>query len=186
MRLNRLFQITAVLAVFSTIVGCDEDFSEVGGEIIDNPSNVQVGEYEVDAYSQKINSVQTNNLADYFLGVNEHPVYGQSIASMASELRLTTLNPNFGDNVVMDSVVLSIPYYSTLADDAVASDDGAYTLDSIYGEGSFKLSVYETNFLLNDLDPEAGFETRQKYYSDQQNLGNRKIWNLNILKLLMP
>ena len=175
MRLNRLFQITAVLAVFSTIVGCDEDFSEVGGEIIDNPSNVQIGEYEVDAYSQKLNSVQTNNLADYFLGVNEHPVYGQSIASLVSELRLSTPNPNFGENVEMDSVVLTIPYYSTLGDDAVETDDTGYTLDSIYGSGSFKLSIYETNFLLNDLDPEDGFESRQKYYSDQQNLIEQNI-----------
>ena len=175
MRLNRLFQITAVLAVFSTIVGCDEDFSEVGGEIIDNPSNVEVGEYEVDAYSEKINSVQTNNLVDYFLGVNEHPVYGQSIASLITEIRLTTLNPNFGDDVVMDSVILTIPYYSTQNEDALETDDAGYTLDSVYGAGTFKLSVYETNFLLNDLDPEAGFETRQKYYSNQQNLIEQNI-----------
>lgn len=175
MRLTRLFQITAVLAVFSTITGCDEDFSEVGGEIINNPSNVQIGEYEVDAYSQKLNSVQTNNLADYFLGVSEHPVYGQSIASLTSEVRLSTLNPTFGENVVMDSVVLTIPYYSTLADEADEADDDGYTLDSIYGGGSFKISVYETNFLLNDLDPDDGFETRQKYYSDQQNLIEQNI-----------
>lgn len=167
MRLNKLFKITAVLAVISTFVSCDEDFSEVGGEIINNPSDVELREYEVNAYSQKLTSVQTNNLGGYFLGVNEHPVYGQSVASIVSELRLSTTNPDFGDNVVLDSVVLSIPYFSREVQ-ATGDNDATYILDSIYGSGSFKLSIYETSLLLNDLDPDAGFETRQKYYSDQQ------------------
>ncbi|WP_298245971.1 DUF4270 domain-containing protein [uncultured Christiangramia sp.] len=162
------------MAVISAFVGCDEDFSEIGGEIITNPSNVEVREFNVNAYTKKLNSVQTNNSSNLFLGVTNHDLYGKSVASIVSELRLSTLDPDFGDNVELDSVVLKIPYYSS---EAATSDDDevTYELDSIYGNGSFKLSIFETNFLLNDLDPDAGFESAQRYYSDQKQVFEQNI-----------
>jgi len=161
------------MAVISAFVSCDEDFSEIGGEIIDNPSNVESRDYEVNAFTKKINSVQTNNTSNFFLGVTNNDFYGKSVASIVSEVRLSTFDPEFGENVQLDSVVLKIPYYAT----EVASTEGrtSYELDSIYGSGSFNLSIFETNYLLNDLDPEAGFETVQKYYSDQQELFEQNI-----------
>ncbi len=62
---------------------------------------------------------------------------------------------------------MTIPYFSKETEVSTA-EDLQYELDSIYGDGSFKLSVYETSYFLNDLDPAANFEQRQKYYSDQQ------------------
>ena len=72
MRLNNLYRITVFMAVISAFVGCDEDFSEIGGEIITNPSNVEVREFNVNAYTKKLNSVQTNNSSNLFLGVTNH------------------------------------------------------------------------------------------------------------------
>jgi len=164
MRLNKFFKMTAFIAVVFAFVACDEDFTEIGGEIINNPSNVALRQVEVNAYSQKINSVQTNNLNNYFLGSINHPVYGESTASIVTQLGLSTTNPNFGDNVQLDSVVMTIPYYSS----RIATGNNEYQLDSIYGEGSFDLKIYETSFFLRDLDPDTDFEQAQKYYSDQQ------------------
>ncbi|GAA4645217.1 DUF4270 domain-containing protein [Pontixanthobacter gangjinensis] len=158
---------TALLAVVFAFTGCDEEFTEVGGEIITNPSNVELREVEVKAYSQKINSVQTNNLPNNVLGVTNNPVYGQGAASIVSQLTLSTEDPDFGDNPVLDSVVLTIPYFSRQSEASTAQEI-VYELDSIYGSESFKLSIYETSYFLNDYDPEVGFEQRQKYYSDQQ------------------
>ncbi len=167
MKLNRLLQIATSLVVVFAFVGCDEDFTEIGGEIINNPTDVELREFEVNAYSEKINSIQTNNLSSYFLGVNNHPVYGENTASIITQLNLGSDDPEFGDNAVLDSVVLSLPLFST----EETSEDGEtieYELDSIYGQGSFKLSIYETNYFLNTLDPDSDFEGLQKYYSDQQ------------------
>ena len=158
---------TAIMAVVFAFIGCDEEFTEVGGEIITNPSNVELREVEVKAYSQKINSIQTNNLANNTLGVNNNPVYGESTASIVSQVTLSTEDPDFGENAVLDSVVLTVPYFSTESA-ASTADEIIYELDSIYGSESFKLSIYETSYFLNDYDPDAGFEQRQKYYSDQQ------------------
>ena len=167
MKLNRLYQITAIAAVIFGFIGCDEEFTEVGGEIINNPSNVELREVEVNAYSQLINSIQTNNLSNSILGVNNNPVYGESTASIVTQLTLSSEDPDFGENVKLDSVVMTIPYFSTEIQNSV-DDEILYELDSIYGSESFKLSVYETSYFLNDLDPDAGFEQSQKYYSDQQ------------------
>ncbi len=174
MKLNRLFQTTAILAVVFAFVGCDDEFTDIGGEIITNPSNVEVREVEVNAYSQKINSIQTNNLSNHILGVYNHPVYGEKTASLVSQLTLSTENPDFGDNVELDSVVMTIPYFYSEIEDS-ANDEVLYELDSLYGSESFRLSVYETSYFLNDLDPELDFERRQAYYSDQQNLLEQNI-----------
>ncbi|TRO64464.1 DUF4270 domain-containing protein [Christiangramia sabulilitoris] len=174
MKLNRLFRITAFTAVVFAFIGCDEEFTEVGGEIINNPSNVEVREIEVNAYSQKINSIQTNNLTNYMLGVHSHPVYGESAASVVTQVTLSREDPQFGENIQLDSVVMTIPYFSTIAENT-GDDEILYELDSIYGNESFKLSVYETSYFLNDLDPEVGFEDRQKYYSDQQDIVEQNI-----------
>lgn len=174
MKLNRLIQFAAVLAALSAFTACDEDYSTIGGEIINNPTDVKLSEYEVNAYSQKINSVQTNNLSNYFLGTYQDPTFGESTASIVTQLGLGSSEPSFGENVELDSVVLTIPYYSSETD-LSTDEEPEYELDSIFGSGSFKLSVYETSYFLNDLDPETGFEDRQKYFSDQQPIIEQNI-----------
>lgn len=175
MRLNKLFKMTAIMAVIFTFGACDEDFTEIGGEIINNPSNVVLREVEVNAYSQKINSIQTNNLNNYFLGSITHPVYGESTASIVTQLSLSNPDPDLGENIKLDSVVMTIPYYSTEVEAENSESEIEYTLDSVYGNGSFNLKIYETGFFLNDFDPEADFEQRQKYYSDQQDIVEQNI-----------
>ena len=162
-------KIAALLAVSFVFVACDDEFSTVGGEIIENPADVELRELEVKTYSKKLNSVQTNNLSDYLLGVYNDPVYGETTASIFTQLSLSTTNPEFGDNTQLDSVVLTIPFYSTEGD---SDEEGniEYSLDSIFGNGSFKLSVQESRYFLADFDPDADFQSRQKYYSDQQDL----------------
>lgn len=168
MKLNRLFQITTFLVVVFAFVGCDEDFTEIGGEIINNPTNVELREVEVNAYSRKLNSIQTNNLANLFLGTYKHPVYGESTASIVTQLNLAVENPTFGDSVVLDSVVMTLPYFSTEDATSASEEEIEFVLDSVFGEGSFDLSVYETGYFLNDFDPNSNFEDLQKYYSNQQ------------------
>jgi len=175
MNLMRMMYKTAtLLVVVFTFVACDDEYSTVGGEIIENSSNLELEEVEVTAYSKKINSVQTNNLGNYLLGVYNHPIYGQTTASMLSQVSLPTNNPTFGVEPELDSVVLTIPYFSTEGD---LDEDGniEYVLDSIYGNTPIKISVQESNYYLNDLDPAADFQDRQRYYSDQQDLFEQNL-----------
>lgn len=175
MILNRLIlKIAATFVVVFSFVSCDEDYTEIGGEVIGNPTGVDLREIDVTAWSRKIKSVQTNNLPNHLLGAYNHPVYGLSEASILTQVSLSSVNPVFGDDPVLDSVVLKIPFFShTLG--GVANVADAYELDSIYGNSPFKVSVLASDYYLNDLDPESNFEQRQKYYSDQQELFGQYI-----------
>ncbi|MBI6117202.1 DUF4270 domain-containing protein [Salegentibacter maritimus] len=175
MNLMRMMYKTAtLLVVVFAFVACDDEYSTVGGEIIENTSDLELEEVEVTAYSKKINSVQTNKLGNHLLGVYNHPIYGQTTASILTQISLPTQNPTFGTEPELDSVVLTIPYFSTEAD---SDEDGniTYALDSVYGNTPIKISIQESNYYLRDLDPDADFQDSQRYYSDDQDLFEQNL-----------
>ncbi|WP_127845222.1 DUF4270 domain-containing protein [Psychroflexus aestuariivivens] len=150
--------------IIATIISCEDEFAETGSDFV-NSIEIQPA-YEMEnlaAYSEKINSVQSNGYNNYFLGKYNDPIYGTSEASILTQLILSESNPDFGTDPVIDSVVLTLPFYSR----QIAENE--YVLDSVYGDGSFKLNIYESNQFLRNFDPgENGeFEEAQIYYSDQ-------------------
>lgn len=168
MNFNNMFKkIATLFVVVFAFVACDDEFSSVGGDIIENPTGVEMLEVEVAAYNEKIGPVQSNNLPNNLLGVYNDNVYGQSVASVLTQLSLTTNNPTFPEGATLDSVVLNIPFFST---ETGQDDDGVtqYSLDSVYGDSKVKLSIFESNYFLADYDPTTDFTLRQKYYSNQQ------------------
>ncbi len=165
--LNTMLKITTVIAVVFSFVACEDDFETVGGNVIGEPGfNADLyDEAQIAVVNNNLAPVQTNNLPVNLLGVYSDPVFGDQTASILSQVSLSANNPDFGDQPVLDSVVLNVPYFSTQIE-SDADGNPQYKLDSIYGSGSFKLSVLETNFFMNQFDPETNFEQSQKYYSD--------------------
>lgn len=163
---KRLRYLPACMLMFLALISCDDDFSTIGGELVGGQYDA-LPRYEagVVAYNRKINAVQTNALSSYLLGVYNDPIYGRQVANVLTQVSLSANNPNFGNEPRLDSVVMSLPYFSTQLQ---ADEDGnrAYRLDSVYGNSPFELSIARSNFFLNDLDPEANFENRQRYYSN--------------------
>jgi len=160
----------AILTVLiSSFIACDKDFASIDSDIINgdnathfNSSQIQ---YDVIAYNKKLPPVQTNNLPVNLFGIYNDPVYGKTTANFVTQLNITTLDPDFGDNVELDSVVLTIPYFST----ALESDGEGGTvfqLDSVYGEGFINYSIYENNYFLRDFDPNSEFDISQRYFSN--------------------
>ncbi|UAB85515.1 DUF4270 domain-containing protein [Zunongwangia sp. SCSIO 43204] len=163
-----ILKITTVFVVIFLLASCDDDFSNIGGEIIENPSGVQLREYDINAYTVDLKSIQTNTPNPKLLGVYNHPVFGEKSASVLSQLRLGTTSPEFPEGAILDSVVLNLPYFSR--EDVDDNGDPIFELDSVYGDGGFRLSIRESRYFLNDLDPSEDFERAQRYYSDQQSL----------------
>lgn len=156
---------SAVLFFIVALSSCEEDFNTIGSDIINDDINTEfVDGNTVITYSRKLLPVQTNNLPVYQLGVYNDPVYGKSTVSLLSQVILSESNPSFGFSAKLDSVFLYIPYFSELITTDV---DSTYTLDSIYGDSPVKISIYESNYFLRDLDPDTNFEEIQKYYSNQ-------------------
>ena len=99
------------------------------------------------------------------LGYNNDPVFGESNASFLGQIIPVEFSPSFGDNIVLDSVVLTIPYFSRAID---TNEDGesTYEIDSVYGNNPTKIYIYKSNFYLRDFDPTGEFSDSQDYYSN--------------------
>ncbi len=165
--LKRFGYIPAAILLLIGFNSCDDDFTSIGGELIggqiDNFPKYEAG---VVAYNKNLTAVQTNNLPAYLLGVYQEPVYGQMTANILTQLSLANNSPTFGRTPRLDSVVMTVPYFSTQLPNNEQGNT-VYRIDSLYGNSPYKLSIFRSNLFLNDFDPEADFETRQKYYSDQ-------------------
>lgn len=178
---NIWMNITAIVVVMYTVISCDDDFNSVGGEVIGDV-NFENNQYitEPISYSRVFEKVQTNGLPNNLLGVYEDPVYGTSTYSILSQIGITSgvYNPVFGLEAVLDSVVFTLPYFSTVTQ-SIINEEGetetTYELDSIYNaEEAIKLSLYRSNYFLRDFDPnptdpddpDSPFGQSQLYYSD--------------------
>src|SRR5699024_5793209 len=106
MSFRRYFSKMAIItiAVFS-LVACDNDFNEVGSSIVDN-NNFEAKLYKhtaLEAQSEKIKKVQSNNLSSYALGVYHDSKYGRTNANILTQLELSSARPQFGEEPRLDS-----------------------------------------------------------------------------------
>ncbi|WP_016990157.1 DUF4270 domain-containing protein [Flavobacterium sp. ACAM 123] len=174
---KKILLVTCVVFLYS----CDKDFNSIGDGLIgENHFDFVKYTTSVVAYNQKIGPIQSDNLPINALGIYDNPAFGTTTANFATQLVLESANPTIGKNPVIESVVLTIPYFSTLKS-TDANGDGTYQLDSIYGslDAKIMLSVFESGYFMRDLDPAGGFQEAQKYYTNQNSdfntvkLGNR-------------
>lgn len=175
---NNFFKTILLVVTALFLNSCDKDYNSIGGDLIGD-NNFELSKYTspVIAYNQKLGPIESNNLAVNALGIYNNGPFGTSTANFATELTLETVKPTLGINPVIESVVLTIPYFSTLKSVNATTGDNTYTLDSIYGGGKIKLSVYESGYSMRSLDPTNSFEG-QKYYTNQNSdFENVKIGN---------
>lgn len=187
-----LQQFALGLGAISLLVSCDKDYNEIGTDIVGDDHfgfELYTGA-SIKSYNQKLGPIASNNLPVNALGFYENPAFGTTQANFVTQVELATLNPEFNNvdpeeydvqPTAIDSVVLDIPYFSTLLDQ---DEDGVktYELDSIYGnpESKFKLSVYQSNYYLRDLDPTQSLGQQQLFYTDM----NTEIDNFKVPTLL--
>lgn len=176
--------LTAIL-----LVSCDKDFNEIGTGIVGGDNDhylfAKDSVFTIKAYNQKIGPVAMHNLPINPLGIYKNPIYGTTASGLVTQLEMATGSINrvfnntdtelYVDLPVIDSVILNVPYYNKLK--STASDGvKTYTLDSIYGvkDSKLKLSIYQSNYFLRDLDPSSQFADAQVFYNDMQEIENQK------------
>ena len=166
---NRVSLYLIICLVLICAQSCEKDFASIDSDVInsDNAINFETSsiEYPIVTHSKIVDPVQSNNLPSFLLGYNNHAIYGESTSSFLGQMVPDQYSPDFGDNVVLDSVVLTIPYFSRGVETS-DEDDITYELDSVYGGSPIKLSIYRNNFFLRSFDPYGEFDDIQKYYSN--------------------
>ena len=162
-----LYLVLCLTLIFAQ--SCEKDFTSLDSDVInsDNAINFETNsiEYPIVTHSKIVDPVQSNNLPSFLLGYNNHAIYGESTSSFVGQMVPDQYSPDFGDNVVLDSVILTIPYFSRGIETS-DEDDITYELDSVYGGSPIKLSIYRNNFFLRSFDPYGEFDDSQKYYSN--------------------
>jgi len=163
-----------VLLMVLGFVACDDEFSTVGDEIIENNNftTALFVDSQVRAYNKRLGPVQANGLPVYQLGKNVDPVYGTTYSSLTIQASLVsgTENPEFGDKSqeeedadltdteemeTVTEVWLNIPYFSSSS----VNDEGEteVEVDSLYGniDQTFNLNVQELTYFLRAFDEEG-------------------------------
>ena len=172
------------------IISCEKDLEDIAVDLAgEKPFNVGDTLIEIIVYNDNIDSSRTDNndLSNeplYLLGVDRDANFGLLKSDLITQLFLPLLGVDFGDNAIIDLVVLDIPYYATrdgdqdavdpITGDPIKDDDDNtiqapnFQLDSVYGNRSqeFNISVYELGTFLNVLDP-IDPTKKKTYYSDR-------------------
>ena len=164
--IKKILLVATVVLLYS----CDKDFNEIGeGLIGDNHFDLVPEQYGVTAFNQEVTPVQSNGLPFSGLGIYTNPVFGESTANFVCQVGLSEYKPTIGENPVIQSVVLTVPYFSHAT--AIDPKGGnTYVLDSIYGpkDGKIKLSVYESGAqMYSSYYDNTGSLFGKLYYSDQ-------------------
>ncbi|WP_452230367.1 MULTISPECIES: DUF4270 domain-containing protein [unclassified Lacinutrix] len=167
----KALKVTSLLSFITlAFVACDKDFSTLESDIQGSQNfSTDSEKLSVITYNKKLAPVQTNGLSSNLLGVYKDPVYGITTANIVTQATLPTgsYDPDFGDSPELVSVILTIPYFSTL--ESTTDGESIYSMtakDSLYnGDSEIKLSIYENGYFLKDFDSE-NVEEFQKYYSN--------------------
>ena len=133
-----LINLAIATLLISFFVACDKNFATIESDIINNDTATHFDatsmRFNVVTYNKKLDPVQTNNLPVDLLGVYNDPLYGPTTANVVAQIAPTSFVTTFGNNAVLDSVVLTIPYFSTsleVTDSGETSIVSAIT-DSLY------------------------------------------------------
>lgn len=161
------------IAIFSLIVlsfiACDKDYATLESDVINDENatnfNIQSEKYDIITYTQALGAVQTNGLGLNTFGIYDD-AFGRTTSSFLTQITPSSYSPDFGDEVVIDSVVLKLPYFSTATE---IDDEGniTYELDSVIGRDPIKLRLFESNYFIRDFDPNGGFNDSQAFFSNK-------------------
>jgi hypothetical protein len=175
---NILQNIALLTLILFGFISCEKDFASIDSDVVnsDNATNFNTNfmKFPVRTYNKKIGPFQTNGLPVNLLGFYNDPVYGSSTVNFVGQMTPTNYNPTFGNNVVLDSVVLTIPYFSVNTE-TDENGNSTYKIDSIFGDKPIRLSVFKNNYFLRDFNPDQNFDAAQKYYSNGTSSGSDAI-----------
>ena len=158
--------IGVLVFIFSGIISCEKDFTDIGTSIINN-TEFSTGDelVAIEIVNSPVEKVQADNISiergQYLVGVHASSDYEKIEASIISQIAissgLTLVDNTYGaDTTVVstiDTVFLKLPYQATLTENTSSGPE--YELDSIIGDvaTAFTLNIYQSDTYLSRLNP---------------------------------
>lgn len=167
-----------LLGIFLIALSCDTEYSSIESSVLgENNFNFNASAYEIPirTYNKNLSAQQINGLTANLLGFFNDPIYGQTTASIVTQVVPSSFATNsatmFGVNPVIESVTLTIPYFS--AQTSIDTDGKPeYKIDSLFVENNnpenikdISLKVYENTYFLRTFNPNDLENNSQNYFS---------------------
>jgi hypothetical protein len=160
--------IGVLLSLFSAIISCEEDFTDIGSNVISNTKfNTSTYTVEIIAENSPVEDVIADNISrepgEYLLGIHASSAYEKIEASIISQIEINSNlkvvddeNVYGSDTIVVttiDTVFVKLLYSATL--DGNISSGPEFTLNSIIGDTTkaFTINAYQTSTYLSRLNP---------------------------------
>lgn len=162
--MRKLFLALAALALAG--VACERNTGEIGLDFVDENS-LKIGKLEsveIVATSEAFDSLVTEKPTYLMLGSYQDPVFGQASANFVTQVILSTIQPDFGENPTVDSVFMYLPFIGFYGDTSatfglkVKHLDQSISADSTY----YAHSVFSGSTVLADtvVQPQPGRKRR--------------------------
>ena len=126
-----IFKTLAISVLVVLYTACSKTTESVGNGLLSE--NDHIGAYYVDTlqlncHSERIDSLYTKGLTTVLLGSMMDPVMGRTDANLFTQLHLSSTNHYFGDNPIIDSVVLQLAYAGYYGDTTTTQTLHVYEL----------------------------------------------------------
>ena len=156
--------LTGILMLIG-LMSCEQEDRFVGYDVLGDGS-AQLNKAYVDVLAQTLgpDSLRADRkiLQNATIGVFDEPVLGKNKSYFYSQVRLGVTNPEFGDNAVVDSVILSIPVFAQTED----------TLATTHRLLTTRYTLNNSDEACSILDTLTTYETAYKFQMDSL-YGNR-------------
>ncbi|MXV38606.1 DUF4270 family protein [Flavobacteriaceae bacterium Ap0902] len=119
--INKIFgsQILWIVLLLGFITSCEQEDNLVGYDIVGgNAANFEKAYVNLTARTIGADTLRSDGRVLYnaTIGSYYEPIFGSTKSSYYSQVRLGRLDPQFGEEAQVDSVVLSIPVYAITSD----------------------------------------------------------------------
>jgi hypothetical protein len=115
LRKEVVLSLTFLFFLLFSFVSCKKDESLLGGKVYDQNDLLSSGgidTFQLKTYTIAVDSLKTKTPGRTLLGITNDRDFGVMDAGFYTQIRLSGLNPNFGDinNITIDSFVLALEY----------------------------------------------------------------------------
>ncbi len=145
------FRLIGLVATFLVLFSaCNDQSSSLGLDLIDQVGTDFTDTLTLEAYSLLEDTINTTNMTANLVGEIYDPVFGNCTASTYAQFDLTGSSVNFGDDPIIDSVILTLQLSSYYGDTTSAVGIRVYQLTDYLQEDE---TYYNNSTIAYDATP---------------------------------
>lgn len=127
--MTRLKKTAFLLALIVCLLSCKKEYNSIGLNMEDDLLGTTMESFDVKAWSVLHDTLNTTNMSNQQLGELRDPVFGKTTASVYAQFLQSGSTPYFGNEPILDSVVLTLQTAGYYGDTTAALKFEVYELN---------------------------------------------------------